>query len=123
MVISTGPAEAAGTIAVSEPSELTVNDAAGVAPKNTPVAPENPIPKIETDSPPVVKALAALSPVIVGGRAAKVNWSAGDAAELPAVDVTMTSTVAAAWAAATATIVVGESTRNLRAGTARTRRR
>ena len=52
-VTSTGPAVPAGDVAVIEVSLLKMNDAAGVEPKLTAVAPVKPVPVIATVSPPV----------------------------------------------------------------------
>lgn len=46
---------AAGTTAVMEVAEPTVKLAAGVLPKETPVAPVKPVPVIVTDVPPTVE--------------------------------------------------------------------
>jgi hypothetical protein len=53
-VTSTGPAVPAGEVAVTDMSLLKMNDAAGMEPKSTAVAPVKPVPVISTVSPPIV---------------------------------------------------------------------
>src|SRR5262245_52944454 len=67
------------------------------------------------ESPPVLKPLATLRLLILGGGAAKVYRSVVTWAEAPAVVVTATSTVAAFSLGAKAVIRVGETTENDRA--------
>src|SRR5439155_928287 len=62
--------------------------------------------------PPLVKPLAALRLLILGAGAVKVNRSAAEVAEAPAVVATVTSTVPAASDGATAVILVGDARLN-----------
>jgi hypothetical protein len=75
-------------------SETTLNEAAGVAPKLTTVAPVKLVPVIVTVVPPAVGPEFGATEVTVGA-ATKVNWSATPVADVPATVVTVTSTVAA----------------------------
>ena len=65
-VTSTVPAVCAGEVAVIDVALFTVNDAAGVAPNCTAVAPVKPVPVIVTDVPPAVGPLVGLTLVTVG---------------------------------------------------------
>jgi hypothetical protein len=110
-VRSTVPAACAGDDAVIDVSLFTVNDAAAVAPKLTALAPVNPVPVIVTEVPPAGGPLFGETLVTVGA-ATNVNWSAALVALVPPIEVTVTSTVAAACAGDVALIDVSEFTVN-----------
>jgi hypothetical protein len=107
-VASTAPAAPAGVVAVSDVSEPTVNDAAGVAPKLTAVAPVKADPVIVTVVPPASGPAAGLTLLTVGPLV-YVNRSRVDVADVPPAVVTVRSTVPALPAGAVAVIDVGES--------------
>jgi hypothetical protein len=65
-VMSTVPADPAGDTAVTELAESTVKLAAGVAPKETAVAPNRSAPVMNTDDPPVVVPEAGLIDEMLG---------------------------------------------------------
>jgi hypothetical protein len=92
-------------------------EAAATAPKWTAVVPVKSVPVMVTEVPPAVGPEFGTIEVTVGGGT-KVNWSAAPAAEVPSGVVTVTSTVAAAWAGDVAVIWVAESTVNEVAATA-----
>jgi hypothetical protein len=94
-VTSTVPTASAGEVVVISVSETTVNDAAGVAPKWTDVAPVKWVPVIVTGVPPPLGPDVGAMEVTVG-TSAKVKWSADETTEVPPVVVTVTSTVPAA---------------------------
>ncbi len=71
-VTSTVPVPA-GDVAVIWVAELTVNPAAGVAPKFTALAPVKLVPVIVTDVPPPVGPDVGESEVTVGGAGVTVN--------------------------------------------------
>jgi hypothetical protein len=96
-VTSTVPAEWAGEVVVISVSETTVNEAAAVVPKWTDVAPVKVVQVIVTGVPPAVGPDVGEIALTVGS-AANLKWSAGEVAEVPPAVVTVTSTVAAAWA-------------------------
>jgi hypothetical protein len=60
------PAVPAGTAVIIDVSETTVNDAAGIPPKLTAVAPENPVPVMFTMVPPDTGPAFGLTKVMVG---------------------------------------------------------
>src|SRR5689334_22939890 len=65
--------------------------------------------------PPLVEPVVGLIAVSTGGEAVKVKWSADDIADVPPAVVTVTSTVPAGSAGATAVICVLELTVKLAA--------
>ena len=86
-VTSTEPTVWAGEVAVIWVAEFTVNDVAGVAPKDTLVTPMKLLPLMAITVPPAVGPDVGTSEVTVG--AAKYsNRSALAAAEIPLVVVT-----------------------------------
>lgn len=90
-VTSTGPTlAAAGLTAVMDVSLLTVNEAAGVPPKLTAVAPVKLLPVIVTAVPPASGPLNGLTPVTTGtGTGTLVTASANGPLPTPMVFVTV----------------------------------
>ena len=79
-------------------------------------APINPVPVIVTTVPPLASPLAGEMALIVGGRTAYVNWSAGDIALVPKGVVTVTLTVPTAPAGEMVAILVAFTTVKLETG-------
>ena len=102
-VMSTVPAGLAGEVAVICVSESTVNEAAGVAPKVTAVAPVKSAPVMTTEVPPAVGPELGTTELTAGSEM-KVNWSLAEFAEVPPTVVTVTSTVPAGLAGEVAVI-------------------
>ena len=72
-VTSTVPAACAGDTALMCDESFTVNDAAGVAPKFTAVAPVKLVPVIVTEVPPLAGPELGLTLVTVGALTMNVN--------------------------------------------------
>ena len=107
-MMSTVAAELAGATAVIRVAELTVKLLAGVVPNLTALAPVKLLPVMTTDVPPVVGPARGLRDV-TEGAAWYVNLSWEERADVPAGDVTVMSTMPAAWAGAITVIWVSES--------------
>ena len=100
VVMSTKPAAWAGATAVmTVPVELTVKQRAGVVPKRTAVAPDNPVPETVTVFPPQTGPAVGLTPPTTGEK--KVKSSAVDLGLFPPGVSTETSTNPAAPAGET----------------------
>ncbi len=112
--MSTSPAAWAGDTAVIWESDTTVKLAAGVPPNDTDVAPVNPLPVTVTIVPPAVGPDCGLMPV-TAGAGAQVNWSALERADVPAMEVTVTSALPVP-AGDTAVIWESDTTVKLAAG-------
>jgi hypothetical protein len=91
-VMSTVPTPG-GEIAAIDPSPNTENELALAPPNLTADAPVNPEPEIATEVPPVAGPEDGLTPVTTGPGAMYANRSAGVVGLVPAVVVTVTSTV------------------------------
>ncbi len=112
-VMSMVPALPAGAAAVIEPSELNVNQLAARVPNFTPVTPVKLLPEMVTIVPPAADPDVGVTDVTLATVAAVVvNWSALEVEEVPALVVTVISTVPVANAGAVAVICVSESTVN-----------
>jgi hypothetical protein len=107
---STTPADSAGETAVIDVLELTANDEAAWPPNITPLTFVKFVPMITTCVPPAVVPSVVPRPVTAGGLTGAVytNWSLEEVAELPPLVATITSTVPAVWAGATAVMELGE---------------
>src|SRR5207253_1933861 len=91
------------------------NDAAGVAPKSTDVAPVKCEPLIVTVVPPAAGPAVGFTDVTVGAGVTEVKWSPADVADVPPTVVTVTSTVPADAAGEGAVICPSVSTEKLEA--------
>lgn len=109
MTMSTVPSPE-GLVAVIWVSESTEYAAVAV-PNVTAVAPVKLAPVMVTAVPPETEPASGEMAVTTGAGTAKVNWSAGDAEEVPAV-VTVTSTVPAPSAGVVAVTWVSASILN-----------
>ena len=108
-VTSTTPGvRVAGEFAVIVVEFTTTTPVAAVDPKATVAPGAKFVPEMVTAVPPPESPLFGLTDVTVG-MAKKVNWSAGDVADVPPVVVTVTSTVPVP-AGDVAVIDVGEAT-------------
>ncbi len=92
-----------------EVSLFTVNDAAGVPPKSTPVAPVKPVPKIVTDVPPVSGPAPGVRDAATDGSA---WYSKLSGPELPTGSITITGTAPGACAGVVTVMVVSFTTEN-----------